>query len=571
MLLKTCLRGTCIVIAVLILCLPSRAEADKRVALVIGNAAYREPAGLQTPRNDATDIAAAFTFLGFEVIQAFDADKTGMDQQLSKFTQALKGADIGVFFYAGHALQVSGVNYLVPVDATLSSSLSIDPELIRLDLAQRAMASAAKVNLLFLDACRDTPLARNLAHAMGQRAGEIGQGLAPAQASAGSLVSFATYPGNQAVEGTGRNSPYAAALAKRLASGGHVQDVLAGVRDDVLNTTGNRQVPWEHAALAGLVSLGTPRPSGQTALVQPPVVAQPPAPPALPVAPPSPPSAGTPTPPPAAMPTPSRLVMNAVLKQRDGKAALGVQIARSKPVILRGHGVSEEDNVLVIQPSEDGAAKEAGLMPGDLILRLDGQDVRSAQDLIAKVTEKAPGASVAIELSRFASGPDDFKRWLRQTAEQGDTDAMEALAGMLDLGWIFRKDEAEARRWYELAVEERDTPQNTQDVLARYRKAAENGNPVAMYKLSHELPGGEGKGSGLKEGAFWAFMALQKGHPETVQELITETGASRSSAFRKALQERMSDSSHYDGRIDGNFNAKFLTSLQNIVGIARGW
>ena len=153
-----------------------QAAQAKRVALVIGNSAYQRTAELQNPRNDATDMAAALKSLGFEVVEGFDLDKPGMDRKVRDFSVALSGADTGVFYFAGHGLQVNGSNFLVPVDAELSTAAALEFEMVRLDLVQRLMEAEAKTNILFLDACRNNPLSRNLARAMGTRAAGIGSG-----------------------------------------------------------------------------------------------------------------------------------------------------------------------------------------------------------------------------------------------------------------------------------------------------------------------------------------------------------------------------------------------------------
>ena len=157
------------------------ASAERRVALVIGNAAYRHAAELGNPRNDAADIAAALRSLGIEVVEGIDLDKPAMDRKIREFAQALSGADVAIFFYAGHGLQVNGSNYLVPVDAELLTAAAIDFEMLRLDTVQRIMESEAKTNILFLDACRNNPLSRNLARAMGTRSASVGSGLASAE------------------------------------------------------------------------------------------------------------------------------------------------------------------------------------------------------------------------------------------------------------------------------------------------------------------------------------------------------------------------------------------------------
>jgi hypothetical protein len=243
-------------IVILCLCIGSAAHAGKRVALVIGNAAYRHAGELANTRNDAGDMAAALRMHGFEVLDGIDLDKAALERRIRDFSAALVGADVGLFFYAGHGLQISGTNYLVPIDAQLRTASALDFEMVRLDLVQRTMEREAPTNILFLDACRDNPLARNLARSMGTRSSLIGQGLAEVKAGVGTLVGFSTQPGNIALEGVGRNSPYATALLKHMETPGKdVGGVLVAVRNDVLQATAGKQVPWEFTALTDEVYL----------------------------------------------------------------------------------------------------------------------------------------------------------------------------------------------------------------------------------------------------------------------------------------------------------------------------
>ena len=231
---------------------PSAAHAEKRVALIIGNSAYQSTPALTNPRNDATDMVAALKKRGFQVIDGFDLDKAAFDRKVRDFADALSGAKVGLFFYAGHGLQVAGQNYLVPVDAKLSTAAALDWEMVRLDLVQRSMERETKTNVVFLDACRDNPLARNWARAMGTRSAEIGQGLAPVESGVGTLISFSTQPGNVALDGSGRNSPFTGALAKYVSTSNEsLSDILIRVRNDVIKETQHKQVPWEHSALTG--------------------------------------------------------------------------------------------------------------------------------------------------------------------------------------------------------------------------------------------------------------------------------------------------------------------------------
>jgi Caspase domain len=142
---------------------------NKCVALVIGNSDYKHTPRLENPKNDAADMAAQLKKLGFAVMEGRDLDKAGMDRTIRDFAETLGGAQVGLFFYAGHGLQVGGQNYLVPIDAKLTTASAVDFEMVRLDLVHRTMEREAGTNILMMDACRDNPLARNLARALGTR------------------------------------------------------------------------------------------------------------------------------------------------------------------------------------------------------------------------------------------------------------------------------------------------------------------------------------------------------------------------------------------------------------------
>ena len=240
------------VVLLLLVLLPSAVHAQKRVALVIGNSSYQHAGELANPKNDATDMAASLRSAGFQVIEGYDLNKAALDRKIRDFATALRGAQAGLFFYAGHGLQVSGQNYIVPVDAELTTEAALDFEMVRLDLVHRTMEREAPTNILILDACRNNPLARNLARAMGTRSATIGRGLAAVESGAGTLISFSTQPGNVALDGVGRNSPFAGALVKHMTSSqDDLGSILIAVRTDVMEVTQRKQVPWEHSAMMG--------------------------------------------------------------------------------------------------------------------------------------------------------------------------------------------------------------------------------------------------------------------------------------------------------------------------------
>lgn len=242
-----------------------QARADRKVALVIGNSAYQYTTKLANPKNDATDIAAALKKHGFEVVDGFDLAKADFEHKVREFSTALRGAETGLFFYAGHGLQVAGHNYLVPVDAKAETADALDWEMLRLDLVHRTMERATNTNIIFLDACRDNPLARNLSRAMGTRSAEVGRGLAAVESGVGTLISFSTQPGNVALDGSGRNSPFAGALVRQLTkTKDDLSAVLIAVRNDVMKETQRKQVPWEHSALTGRFYFSPPASAAPT-------------------------------------------------------------------------------------------------------------------------------------------------------------------------------------------------------------------------------------------------------------------------------------------------------------------
>jgi uncharacterized caspase-like protein/TPR repeat protein len=240
------------VLALSLLAGPHDATAEKRVALVIGNAAYRNVGALANPANDASDIAAVLKGVGFEVIEGHDLSQSDMIAAIRRFSSALGGADVGLFFYAGHGLQVAGTNYLAPVDAELAREADLAFEAVKLDLVLEQMEREVRTALVFLDACRDNPMAENLARSMGTRSASIGRGLARIESGVGTFIAFATQPGNVALDGEGRNSPFATALIKNMAvEGKDLGATMIAVRNDVLAATAGKQVPWDHSSLTG--------------------------------------------------------------------------------------------------------------------------------------------------------------------------------------------------------------------------------------------------------------------------------------------------------------------------------
>ena len=231
---------------------PTVATAD-RVALVIGNSAYEHTSELPNPVNDATAMRDALTRLGFDVVFRRDADEDAMEDALGAFEEMSAGADLAVVFYAGHGMEMNGDNYLVPVDARLSSAAAVGRETVALDDVLNAVAEA-RTRIVILDACRNNPFARSMRGAV--RANVRSGGLAAVAAGAGSLVAYAAAAGDVADDGAGRHSPFTEALLAQIEQPGvEVRIMLGNVGEAVRARTG-RQQPFVYSSLSGEHYLG---------------------------------------------------------------------------------------------------------------------------------------------------------------------------------------------------------------------------------------------------------------------------------------------------------------------------
>jgi hypothetical protein len=226
--------------------------AEQRVALVIGNGAYWSAPELRNSRNDADDISAQLKQLGFSVIDGRDLDRSSMQAALSRFAQRLKGADAGLVYYSGHGLQVNGQNFLVPVDLKYDNGTFTTFELVKVDDVVDALGYTDGVRLLVLDACRDNPFANSLAQNKGTRGAGTTRGLAKIERSQGMLIAYSTQPNAVAADGTGRNSPFTAALVGELQVPGlEVATVFRRVAVNVNRETAGAQTPELSVSLLG--------------------------------------------------------------------------------------------------------------------------------------------------------------------------------------------------------------------------------------------------------------------------------------------------------------------------------
>ena len=219
------------------------AAAESRVALIIGNSAYQHVGALENPVNDAADIGQALEGLGFDVLLGLDQSDAALVEITQRFADAARSADVALFYYAGHGFQLNGENYLVPVDAAISSAADIASQTVPLNRILNAMEQSKGIRLVFLDACRDNPFGEGLVPG-------AGEGLARVGSAADFLIAYATQPDNVAYDGTGRNSFFTEAMLNHIYTPSQdIADLMISVRKDVLAGTGGRQIPWENSSL----------------------------------------------------------------------------------------------------------------------------------------------------------------------------------------------------------------------------------------------------------------------------------------------------------------------------------
>jgi len=224
-------------------------EFGRRVALVIGNSAYRSVGLLPNPSRDAELVGAALRRTGVEdVTVAHDLDRDGLIAALKAFAQKADAADWAVIYYAGHGIEVGGLNYLVPVDAKLESDRDVPDEAVSLDRILSSIEGAHKLRLVVLDACRNNPFAQQMKRTGASRA--IGRGLARVEPTGATLVVYAAKEGTTAADGDSGNSPFAVSFANRVVeSGVEINKTFRFVRQDVLAATGNGQEPFVYGSL----------------------------------------------------------------------------------------------------------------------------------------------------------------------------------------------------------------------------------------------------------------------------------------------------------------------------------
>ncbi|MFB2549815.1 caspase family protein [Ensifer soli] len=430
-------------------------RAAGRVALVIGNSNYQSAGLLRNPANDARAVGAALARLDFDVMLATDLGKSAFQTTLADFAEKSEGADLALIYYAGHAMELKGSNFLIPTDAKLSSDSRVAFETIDLDDVLSAVAYVKGLKIVLLDACRNNPFLEGMRLKGGNRA--VSRGLAvPKEPDNGLLISYAAAAGTVASDGDGDHSPYAAALLKNMETPGlELAMMLRRVRADVKEATENRQTPFEYGSL----------PDREVYLV--------------------PPAAGQPAP-------KAEGAEVSALSTAYPRAAAPQDACRDAGTHWAAIRDKNSKAFYEEHLSLFGACAFASLARAEM--------ARLAEESLA-------GAETACD--RLAAGPDDPQR-IASVAGL-DLAAVDPAAAVPACKEATERFPGEARLFFQYGrslAAGKDHP----GALWQYRKAADLGSVAAMFAIGLQYDGGEGVGADPAEALAWYRKAAGLGH-----------------------------------------------------------
>lgn len=588
-------------------CLSTLAHAERRTALVIGNSAYKT-APLKNPTNDAQDMASALREMGFDVTLKVNVNHRDMEEAVRAFGTKLKQGGLGLFYYAGHGVQVAGENYLIPLDTKVDAEADVKFGALNAGMVLARMEDAGNgLNIVILDACRTNPFARSF------RTAE--QGLARMDAPKGSLIAYATAPGRVAADsgGSGRNGVYTGFLLQHMRTPGlKVEEALKRVRADVVRTTADKQVPWESSSLIGdFMFLPTQSESQR----------------------------------PLAVPSRPENLLNKSVGLQTNKAVSSDSPNQAKKWFEAGLNASQQGDqasalTLYKQAAESGLVDAQTMLcaiftrgigekkkfgaginwcekavaqehaPAQYILgglydigHGVGENPEKAFSLYSKAAEQghtqAQFALASMYLEGKGTRPDIDKavKWFQKAALSGDAHAQDML-GRIALG---AGDSIEAVKWFDMAARQdldssklalgllyfqgKGVPRNYAEALRLFKSAAKNNNDTAAYYAGLLHAVGAGTNQNFAEAAKWYNISASMNNPDAQFELgvmyehgkgVIKNQTTAISMYKKSAEQNNPKSQYNlgamyargDGALRNNQLAYFWLTLAASQGLA---
>ena len=515
------------------------AQAGKRVALVIGNSEYQNTSPLKNPVNDANLMTSSLRGSGFEVTKILNADFKTMKRAMLDFGRDLRNSpEAGLFYYAGHGVQVRGENYLIPVNAQISDEDEVDLEAININSFLRVMnSSSSAINIVVLDACRNNPFARSFR--------SVSRGLAPVDAPKGTYIAYATAPGDVAADGKGDNSPYSVALAKAIKQGGiTIEQVFKQARKSVLETTDAKQVPWETSSITGNFFFR----EREEVVEKPPVIEK---------------------------PIITKPIINNNSQARNEAENVYKQIKDSKNVeVLEIFAKQFPDSIYTkfIQVRIK-TLKQANLQNDKPPKENDANDNNYNSVNLAEIMTKAEAAYDKQNYKEAA-------RLFTIATDKGQGRAAFFLGYQYDKGLGVKQDFLEAARIYKIAADQNQAgaivnlgllydngqgvSQDYNEAARLYKKAVALNESNAMYKLGRLHNSGLGVRLDQVAAAELLFNSIKSGYAFALTEM-TANSSVWGAEFRRELQRKMKLEGYYNGAIDGDFGSGTVRALKSIV------
>ena len=517
-------------LALVVVAAPAVVLADGRVALVVGNSTYAHIGRLPNPDNDAADMSAALRRLGFEVTTELNADRVELTAALRAFTRRSAGADVSLVFYAGHGIEMDGVNYLVPVDARLERDVDVRYETVTLDDLLVSTAGAS-LRLVILDACRNNPLARSMQRTAATRSvsggsfGNLNEDLLGDE----TLVAYAAAAGTTAADGRGRNSPYTAALLSHLETPLEILTLFRRVRAQVLASTNGAQRPHEYQSLVREHYLTRTLGAGASVTVSATAAVDP-----LPADPPR-----------ADPPVMDVAGLNIVaLRELAEEGDVEAQTEFGERY-EHGRGVGRDFEVAV---SWYRRAAEREHAPAQAALgylysagRGVGQDHGVAVSWSRRAAEQGnirAQHNLGVHYYNGLGVRQDYEAavsWYRRAAEQEDADAQFALGNMYSEGQGVSQDDTAAVAWFRLAAGQgqlsaqhnlglmyrdgRGVSRDDDAAIAWIRPAAQQGEPYAQASLGYMYETGRGVPRDEAIAVRWYRRAADQGNAWAREQL----------------------------------------------------
>ncbi|MEM7428279.1 MAG: caspase family protein [Pseudomonadota bacterium] len=512
--------------------------AQSRIALVVGNSSYSEIASLKNPRNDAKLMSSTLEKVGFEVISVIDADLASMRKAMTEFGRKLRNSGaVGLFYYAGHGVQLDGENFLIPTDAAIQDETELSWQALRINDFLRVMRRDTKsVNIVILDACRNNPFP--------SKTRSKARGLTRVTAPQGTYIAYATSPDEVAQDGDTGNSPYTLALSTAISTPGlTIEETFKAAREEVLRATNDSQLPWETSSLVGMFHFTPPDEMNIAAL--------------------------------QAKLREQRKLIDELKRKKQQSAALN-------------------PNALALGEACDQLAAN----PYDNRLPGTGVDYRSLFSNAPAAVEACRAAAKAFDevdrykyqlgraLSAQIDGAAQAAHWYRKAAEGYYPPAMNALGVILNYGHGVAKDDDEAFKWISQSAEKGYPPAMTnlgalylsgrgtkRDFLQSqkwYRKAAEATDPLGMVGLSWHYSGGLGPVTDRAEALAWLDKAEKLGEPEAMFQKFLfyseegDTAASYRYARMAAQQGHRAAALNQASRLVGSAGIKEVRRVASI-------